>query len=169
MIDFLIAAGILACAFLAVRENKLLVSALWLALTSALVSWLMYRLGAAEVAVVELSVGAGLVTVLFVFAINITGGDAMEGQVPLPRPLAWIAVVLGGLLLGWMILPSMQLERFAAVLNQGGELAGLFRSVIWEDRSVDSILQVVLIFSAVLAVLGLIGKEEIGDHQEEGE
>jgi uncharacterized MnhB-related membrane protein len=168
MIDFLIAAGILTCAFLAVRENKLLVSALWLALTSALVSWLMYRLGAAEVAVVELSVGAGLVTVLFVFAINITGGEAVEGKVPVSRPLAWTAVVLCGLVLAWMILPSMQLERFAAVLNQEGELAGLFRSVIWQDRSVDSILQVVLIFSAVLAILGLIGKEEIGDQKEQG-
>jgi uncharacterized MnhB-related membrane protein len=168
MIDFIIAAGLLACAFLAVRENKLLVSALWLALTSALVAWLMYRLGAAEVAVVELSVGAGLVTVLFVFAINITGGEAVEGKVPLPRPLAWIAVVLAGLLLAWMILPSMQLERFTAVLGQEGELAGMFRSVIWKDRSVDTILQVVLIFAAVLAVLGLIGKEEQDYHKEDG-
>ena len=152
MIDFLIAAGTLACAFLAVRENKLLVSALWLALTSALVSWLMYRLG--------------LVTVLFVFAINITGGEKTEDKVPLPRPLAWIAVVLGGLLLAWMILPSMQLERFTAVLGQEGQLAGLFRSVIWQDRSVDSVLQVVLIFAAVLAVLGLIGKEHNNEKSE---
>jgi len=166
MIDFLIGVGTLACAFLAIRENKLLVSALWLALTSALVSWLMYRLGAAEVAVVELSVGAGLVTVLFVFAINITGGEKTEDKVPLPRPLAWIAVVLSGLMLAWMILPSMQLERFSAVLGQEGELAGLFRSVIWQDRSVDSILQVVLIFSAVLAILGLIGKEHNNEPSE---
>ena len=160
MVNFIIAAGILACAYLAVKENKLLVSALWLALTSALVSFLMYRLGAAEVAVVELSVGAGLVTVLFVFAINIIGNESVASQSPLPRPLAWVAVIVGGLLLAWMILPSMQLERFTAVLEQQGQLAGLFRSVLWVDRSVDLLLQIVLIFSGILAVLGLIGNDD---------
>ncbi len=167
MIDFLIAAGILACALLAVRENKLLVSALWLALTSALTAWFMYRLGAAEVAVVELSVGAGLVTVLFVFAINITAGESLASQVPLPRPLAWVAVVITGLLLAWMILPALQLERFVAVLGQPNGLSDTFRSVIWQERSVDTILQVVLIFSAVLAVMGLIGKEPADKDEEE--
>jgi len=34
---------------------------------------LIYLLGAPEVAVIELSVGSGLVTVLFVFAFSITG------------------------------------------------------------------------------------------------
>lgn len=160
MINFLIGVGILVCALLAVRENRLLVSALWLALTSALVSFLMYRLGAAEVAVVELSVGAGLVTVLFVFAINIAGDESLDAKVPISRPMAWITVVVTGLLLAWMILPAMQLERFNIVLGQPGELAGLFRSVLWDDRSVDSLLQVVLIFAGVLAVLGLIGDDQ---------
>lgn len=158
--NFLIGAGILVAAVYAVRENRLLVSALWLALTSALVSWLMYRLGAAEVAVVELSVGAGLVTVLFVFAINIAGDEALVKQALVPKELAWIAVVVSGLLLAWMILPSMQLDRYAAVLGQQGVIAGLFRSVLWQDRSVDVLLQVVLIFAGVLAVLGLIGNGE---------
>lgn len=166
MVDFLIAAGILVCALLAVREHRLIVSALWLALTSALVSFLMYRLGAAEVAVIELSVGAGLVTVLFVFAINIVGEETLSDQVLLPRPLAYVAVVATGLFLAWMILPAMQLERFALVLGQQGELAGLLRSVLWHDRSVDTLLQVVIIFAGVLAVLGLIGN---GDHHKEGE
>lgn len=158
--NFVIGAGILVAAVLAVRESRLLVSALWLALTSALVSWLMYRLGAAEVAVVELSVGAGLVTVLFVFAINIAGDEALVKRALVPRELAWIAVVISGLLLAWMILPSMQLDRYASVLGQQGVIAGLFRSVLWQDREVDVLLQVVLIFAGVLAVLGLIGSSE---------
>lgn len=158
--NFVIGAGILVAAVLAVRESRLLVSALWLALTSALVSWLMYRLGAAEVAVVELSVGAGLVTVLFVFAINIAGDEALVKRALIPRELAWIAVVISALLLAWMILPSMQLDRYASVLGQQGVITGLFRSVLWQDREVDLLLQVVLIFAGVLAVLGLIGDSE---------
>jgi multicomponent Na+:H+ antiporter subunit B len=157
MINFLIAVGILACALLAIRENRLLISALWLALTSALVAFLMYQLGAAEVGAVELSVGAGLVTVLFVFAINITGGDEAEGRIPIPRPAAWIVVVVTLLLLSWMILPSLQLERYFHTLTRQVEIAGLFRSILWGDRQVDILLQIVLIFAGVLAVLGLIG------------
>ncbi|MHB1482597.1 MAG: hydrogenase subunit MbhD domain-containing protein, partial [Bellilinea sp.] len=70
MVHVLIAVVTIVCAILAVRASRLLVSALWLAATSALVALEMYLLGAPEIAVIELSVGAGLVTILFVFAIN---------------------------------------------------------------------------------------------------
>jgi uncharacterized MnhB-related membrane protein len=156
MLNLLVGIGVLACAVLAVRENRLLVSALWLALTSALVSVLMYRLGAAEVAVVELSVGAGLVTVLFVFAINIAGDEKLDIKALVPKPLAWVVVVIAGLLLAWMILPTLQLDRFTNV----PVIDGAIRSMLWQNRSVDMLLQVVLIFSGVLAVLGLIGGKQ---------
>jgi uncharacterized MnhB-related membrane protein len=71
----IIVVGLLVCAVQAVRVQRLLNSALWLAGASALVALLIYMLGAPEVAVIELSVGAGLVTVLFVFAINIAGEE----------------------------------------------------------------------------------------------
>ena len=74
----LVAAGILASAVLAIVSKRLLVSAIWLAVTSALVALMIYLLGAPQVAVIELSVGAGLVTVLFVFAINISGEEALN-------------------------------------------------------------------------------------------
>ena len=72
-------------------RERLLISALWLAGTSALAALMMYRLGAPEVAVIELSVGAGLVTVLFVFAINIAGEDtpSVRSLVPAPAGLGW--------------------------------------------------------------------------------
>ena len=76
----LVAAGILICAILAISSKRLLISAIWLAVTSALVALMIYLLGAPQVAVIELSVGAGLVTVLFVFARNFMGkGDAFVG------------------------------------------------------------------------------------------
>ena len=57
----------------AIRAYRLLNSALWLAGVSALVSLIFYLMSATQVAVIELSVGAGLVTILFVFAISIAG------------------------------------------------------------------------------------------------
>ncbi|MDO9122475.1 MAG: NADH-quinone oxidoreductase subunit J, partial [Anaerolineaceae bacterium] len=71
----LISVGILACAILAISAKRLLISAIWLAVTSALVALMLFLLGAPQIAVIELSVGAGLVTVLFVFAINISGEE----------------------------------------------------------------------------------------------
>jgi uncharacterized MnhB-related membrane protein len=167
MLNLLIGIGILVCAFLAIRENRLLVTALWLALTSALVSWMMFRLGAAEVAVVELSVGAGLVTVIFVFAINIAGDEALGSHALLPRPLAWFVVVLAGLLLGWMILPPLQGESYLAMLEQTASLQGYFKQVLWHDRSVDVLLQAVLIFAGVLTVLGLLTNDTFDTQKEQ--
>ena len=51
--------GAVVCAGMAVRARPLH-AALWLAALSALISIVLYRLGAPEVAVIELSVGAGL-------------------------------------------------------------------------------------------------------------
>jgi len=65
--QILIGLGILASAILAIRTKRLLISAIWLAVASALTAVMIYLLGAPQIAVIELSVGAGLVTVLFVF------------------------------------------------------------------------------------------------------
>jgi uncharacterized MnhB-related membrane protein len=96
MVYILIVIGLLGCAIQAVRASRLLISALWLAGASALTALLMYLLGAPEVAVIELSVGAGLVTVLFVFAINIAGEERLDIMPVMPRPLAWLLVVCTG-------------------------------------------------------------------------
>src|SRR5512135_3843744 len=75
-----------AFAVAAIRARRLLTSAIWLAGVSALVSIVLYLYGAHEVAVIELSVGAGLVTVLFVFAISIAGDDPIDRRPVLPWP-----------------------------------------------------------------------------------
>ena len=92
-------------AIMAVRAKRLIASALWLAGVSAMVAVLFYLLGARQVAVVELSVGAGLVTVLFVFAISIAGEEpgVLKSLIP-----AWLG---GGLILlmvglfAWFTIP----------------------------------------------------------------
>ncbi len=151
MFDLLIVAAIFVCALMAIREDRLLISALWLAGTSALVALILYRLGAPEVAVIELSVGAGLVTVLFVFAINIAGEDTPSLRALVPAPLAW-AVAIGALALGaWMAVPALG-------QSASGAQATPFATVLWEDRSLDVLLQVVLIVGGVLAVLGLLAE-----------
>lgn len=152
MFDLLIVAAMLVCAWQAVRGTRLLISALWLAGASALAAVTMYRLGAPEVAVIELSVGAGLVTVLFVFAINIAGEEppvALRSLVP--WPLAALAVLWPVGLAAVMVLPAL---RTAPVFVR----AESFATVLWEQRGLDAVLQVVLIVGGVLAVLGLLAE-----------
>lgn len=152
MFDIVIVAGILVCAVQAIRTERLLVSALWLAGTSALVALFMYQLGAPEIAAIELSVGAGLVTVLFVFAINIAGDEPLPARSILPRPLASVVVGVSMALFAWFALPSI---RTAVPIP----VADRFATVLWDHRNLDLLLQIVLIFAGVLGVLGLLADD----------
>lgn len=155
MWQILIMVGILLCAVMAIRAKRLLVSAIWLAGTSALVALFIYLLGAPEIAVIELSVGAGLVTVLFVFAINISGEEALSAHPLLPRPLAWAIIVIAVLLTGWLMFPGVDVAIPALPASDLG-------TTLWQARSLDVFLQAVLIFAGALAMLGLLaeGKKE---------
>ncbi len=146
----LVAVGALFCAIQAIRAERLLTSALWLAGTSALVSVAIYLLGAPEVAAVELSVGAGLVTVLFVFAINLTGKEAIDERSLIPKPLAWGLIALAVGCLAVLLLPGV-------ITISSEEVEKPLREILWGTRRLDLWLQIVMIFSGVLGVLGLLG------------
>jgi uncharacterized MnhB-related membrane protein len=144
-------AGALLCALQAILATRLLASAIWLAGTSALVAIVLYQLGAPQVAVIELSVGAGLVTVLFVFAISIAGEDAMDVRAIVPRPVGLGLVIVAVLLLSWMTLPALGVTP---------PLAGSpFAQMLWEQRGLDVLVQIVLIFAGAVGMLGLLGEE----------
>ncbi|HEX3050191.1 MAG TPA: NADH-quinone oxidoreductase subunit J [Aggregatilineaceae bacterium] len=148
MLDALLIAGTVVCAIRAIRARHLLSAALWLAGVSALTALMLYKLGAEQVAVVELSVGAGLVTVLFVFAISIAGDDGLAEREFIPN---WFTVGLVGLfllILGIMLLPLDEMD------GAGSKTA--MAEMLWENRTLDVLLQTVLIFSGVLCLLGLL-------------
>jgi uncharacterized MnhB-related membrane protein len=142
----------LVCGGMAVRARRLLPSALWLAACSAFLAIVLYQLGAAEVAVIELSVGAGLVTVLFVFAINVAGEETLPLASVVPRGLAWLLCLAPLVLIGALVVPSAT----------GGVPAttAAFVNVLWQDRALDVVVQVVLIFAGVLGLLGLLAEKE---------
>ncbi len=153
MLYAFLVAGAAVCAFMAVRAQKLLSSALWLAGVSALVALILYQLGAYQVAVIELSVGAGLVTVLFVFAISIAGDDSMQAAPQIPVRLVVGMLLIFAALLGWMILP------LDGIKSAPGD--GSFGAVLWDNRALDILVQIVLIFTGVLGVLGLLSESTV--------
>ncbi len=153
MWHLIVLVGILYCAFQAVRDKRLLVSAIWLAGTSALVAIMMYLMGAYQIAVIELSVGAGLVTVLFVFAINIAGDEPIPNLSFIPKWVARFLTIIAIGLIGWQLFPLL---NFPINLNQ--DLG--FQQTVWEGRKADLYLQVVMIFSGVISMLRLLTDEQ---------
>jgi uncharacterized MnhB-related membrane protein len=146
----LIAVGILACAIMSILAKRLLISAVGLALTSALVALMIFLLGAPQIAVIELSVGAGLVTVLFVFAINIAGEEVIDVKSILPKPLVWGCVILACGLAIFLVLRAAGFVQFPTIGEQVPAV------ILWEERYLDILLQTVLIFAGVLSVIGLL-------------
>jgi uncharacterized MnhB-related membrane protein len=153
MLFGVVCAGITICAILALTAKRLLSSAIWLAGVSALSAILFYMLDAREVAVIELSIGVGLVTVLFVFAISIAGEDAMTAKPLVPRILGILLVLCMIGLLGWMTVP--------AFLSASAQTELSSTDILWEVRGLDLIVQVSLIFAGVLSVLGLLSDKII--------
>ena len=143
----LLIAVILAFAIQAVRAERLLHAAIWLAGASALLATTFYGLGAYQVAVIELSVGAGLVTVLFAFVV-------------------WGLLLAAMGLLGWFILPADVGAAVAPAAPAAADqeliaataVESTVQSIIWEQRGMDVLVQVVLIFCGVLGFLGLLGE-----------
>jgi NADH:ubiquinone oxidoreductase subunit 6 (subunit J) len=134
------------------RAGKLLVSALWLAGTSAFTSLLLYLLGAQTIAVVELSVGAGLVTILFVFAISVAGDETMDVRAVIPKPWAIGLVLVTVVALAWLTFAQAAVNATPAAALPAGQLA----DTLWQERGLDVLLQIVLIFGGVMGVLGLL-------------
>lgn len=149
MASIVLVAAALFCGFQVMRARRLLNVTIWLALTSATVAALLYLLGAPEVAVMELSVGAGLVTVLFVYAFSIVGEVTFDQSTRLPRPLIWGLSVAIAFLLGWFVLP---------LAPQPVAAGGSFAQMLWQQRGLDVIAQVILIFSGVMGLLGLLSE-----------
>ena len=137
-------------AIMAVRAKRLITSALWLAGVSAMVSILFYMFGARQVAVVELSVGAGLVTVLFVFAISIAGEEPGVLKSLIPAWLGGALILLMMVLFGWFTIPG--------TVTSVPTTEAPFITVFWRERGLDMLVQVTLIFAGVLGLIGLLAE-----------
>ena len=142
--------GMIVGAVLAVRSRPL-AAALWLAALSGLTAILLYLFGAPELAVIELSVGAGLITVLLAFAISMAEDETMPVSL-VPRPFAWLLVLVAGGLLSWLVLP--QLPGVSAVVAAEAP----FFVQVWENRLLDLIVQIAVVISGVMGVLSLLGE-----------
>lgn len=141
--------GCVVCGAFAIREARLLYAALWLAATSAFLAAVLYWLGAALIAVIELSVGAGLVTVLLVLAIGSTerGSSVLPTALPRAPALALAAAVV-----------TLLATLVSAPPATPAAAEAPFAITLWQQRGADMLLQIGLIFVGLLTVLGLLAE-----------
>ena len=150
--------GAVFCAYRAIVAKRILSATIYLACISALVSVALYLMGATQVAVMELSVGAGLVTVLLVYAVSVVGDDALDPASVIPKPLAFVLVGLVATIIGWMAFPAVQ----TTLTSVSTDLV----SSLWKNRVLDVWIQIALIFSGVMGVLGLLSEKVPGSKEE---
>jgi NADH-quinone oxidoreductase subunit J len=151
-LDILLLTAVLAAALWAVMTRSLLRAAIALALTSAVVSVFIFRLGSPLAAVFELSVCSGLISVLFISTISITQSQTKEEKLTHMRErlrrfrFLPLVIVLTGVAL------SLLVVKFGGPLP-GPEVQTDPRAVLWQERSLDMIGQVIILLAGAFGVV----------------
>ena len=142
-----------------VMTRSLLRSAIGLALTSAILTIVMFRLNSPLAAVFELSVCSGLISVLFVSVISLTHPLTKQEVIRHMRErmsrfwlLPFLVIALAIVLSLLNIKPDIQLP--------GPETVKDVRVVMWNLRQIDVMGQVIILLTGVFGVV-ILFKERI--------
>jgi NADH-quinone oxidoreductase subunit J len=149
--DFILLSCLLLAALWTVMTVRLIRSIVGLAITSMILSVIMYRLDSPLAAVFELSVCAGLISVIFIITVSFTERVSKE-QMPIRRKERFIKfwllpfiVIAAGLLLSRLLnVPHLELPLPAGEQN--------VRNVLWNLRHLDLLGQVIVLLAGALGV-----------------
>jgi NADH-quinone oxidoreductase subunit J len=148
---FILLSVLVLAALWTVMTIRLIHSIVGLAITSVILSIIMYRLNSPLAAVFELSVCAGLISVIFIIAVGFTERTSKkmfpaERKERLTRfwylPLIVIAAAL--LLNHFLIVPHLELPL--PVENQN------VRNVLWNSKHLDLLGKVIVLLAGAFGV-----------------
>ncbi len=149
----------IVCVVLLGLFRDLLYAAIALALASVMLSVVLFQLGANVAAAFELSVCAGLITVLFVSTVSLTKDSDQKSESRLPRwfLLPMVLVLAGGsyFLVDW-------LAKALPALPTAEPAAARFQEVFWGQRATDALGQVALILTGVFGILAIFRAKRAG-------
>lgn len=142
-------------------SERLMQSALALAGLSVLVSIILFLFGATWAALFELSLGAGLVTVVLAVAVTLTRPDTPETETSPANSRRFNVLPLLLIFTGLMLLIVMIITGFSldpvAVPNATAEA---FRDVFWGSRQADVVAQIGLILVGTMSVVILFKESD---------
>lgn len=147
--EFLYVAVTIA-ALAAVMSKNLLTAAISLAAMSIGVALVLFDFNAPWAAVFELSVCAGLITVLFISAVSLLRKDEVFADEDRTRfrllPIFTLIVAIGGWIAAWPFFEALaDYARFGA----RGQSLG---SMLWETRRMDLLGQISILAAGVLVI-----------------
>ena len=141
-----------AAALWTIMVRSLLRSGIGLAVTSVLLAIIIFRLNAPLAAMFELSVCAGLISVLFISTISLTHPLTQEEKALHTKERMgrfWylpVIVVIVGL--------ALSLVTFKAAISLPAPEVGIdVREVLWNIRQVDLVGQIIILLAGVFAVV----------------
>jgi len=148
--------GLVLFSVLAIALRDLLKSAISLAVASLLLGIVFFRMGAPYAGVFEISVVAGLITVLFILTIALTqsGEEVRESRLA--------NVVFPVVFVAFLVIDALVMKGLVGkvpALTSGAE-AGTFGEVLWKGRTLDLVGQIAVILAGVFAVLALFRKRD---------
>ena len=145
---------LIVTALMVVFSSKLLIGAISLALTSIMITILMFKLNSPIAAVFELSICAGLITVIFITTISFVKSETQEELIDSRKRRLKkyiylpILVALAGYLVSVVIKPlSLKLPEIIQETNVG--------NVLWDLRQVDLLGQAIVLLIGVFGIVVL--------------
>lgn len=151
-LDIILLIFLVLAALATVMIRSLLRSAIALALTSAVLSMIIFRLGSPLAAVFELSVCTGLISVLFISTISLTEPRTADEKIQHKKTrlkkfwyLPLIVIVLGVIL--------SQINKTISFPLPAPEPEADARLALWNLRSLDVLGQVIILLVGVFGVV----------------
>ena len=158
-LNIILMAAMLLGALATVMFRQLVKAAIALAFTSVVLCLIMFKLNAPWAAVFELSVCAGLITVVFISAISLVHPATQEEQAAHVRfkirRYFWLPLILLGIGFGLSCLHPAPLPL------PPPELAGSdMRQILWGQRALDLLGQILILLAGVWGVVILFKEKE---------
>lgn len=147
--------GLVISAAMCILTSSLIKAGIVMAVTSAILSIIMFVLSAPLAAVFELSVCAGLITVIFISTISMTKimskEEFEEKKKARVKRFVLLPVLLVVLLAAMLIIlwPHIDTSVSSAIAGSGISV----QDVLWGKRQVDLLGQIVIILTGVYGVI----------------
>ncbi len=147
-------------------QRSMIKSAIALAIISGLLSIILFNSDAYWAALFELSVCAGLITVVLISTISITSQDRRNQEHRHDHhrrfaALPFILIIAGIGLLSILIFGDFNVEL--AAIDSSDTSFDAFREVLWHERQVDIFAQIILILGGAFAVTVLFKEFKGGE------
>jgi len=154
MTQILLLIALVIFSILTVLLRDLLKAAISLAVASIFLAIIFFRMNATYAGVFELSVVAGLITVLFISTIALTKGESDVRESKVVRilfPIFFVLFIIIDIVVMKALINRLMVVRYPAPI-------GNFGQVLWGQRTLDLVGQIGVIFAGVFAVIALFRK-----------